>query len=111
MEMPTCSAYQYVNLLSPNGVSTRLRAYCDWTSEDSYIHPNVVDCVDPEEWVNIQPCDEDSMISRESGDCFPVYGKLYITLDYNQRILAREFLLADMDGAIILGKDILKNHN
>ena len=110
MSWTSLDNYEFVNVMGATGKCLGVSAFKCWGSEFSYVAPGIVDLIDPEEMWQIQPCKEEFMTLREWDGYFPVYGKVKLVLDYNHKLIHHDFILAELDDPVVIGRDILQHY-
>ena len=111
MSWTSMDNYEFVNVIGSTGKCLGVSAFKCFGSEFSYVAPGIVDLLDPEEmWQNIQPCKDEFMTLRGWDGYFPVYGKVKLVLDYNQKLIHQDFILAELDDPVVIGRDILQHY-
>ena len=91
-------------MLGSTGKALTLKARCLWDSPYSFIDARIVDIVDPNEMYHVLPCNQ---TVNEYISNFPVFGKVYLALDYNGQLMQQWFVLADLEDGVILGRNVL----
>ena len=91
-------------MLGSTGKSLTLQARCLWNSPHSFIDARIVDIVDPEEMYHVLPCNQQV---NEYINGLPVFGKVYLALSYDNRMMQQWFVLADLEDGVILGRNVL----